>query len=185
MVCAGDGNRSAPSPGARSAPFVPLFTSKAESASQQVLSNMYARRCAAGQVRRRCHARSIPAWRHGAVTPQRLVSCSTVIERPIAGNGAEQSGAPVDTPQKNALARLTADWLLGNLRAPRPAPVDRNLTCVIPDCSGMSFVLLPSIETCDGVCFRHYQTILKASGAHKPGGVGKFSRYERTAPGRV
>ena len=89
------------------------------------------------------------------------------------------------TPQKNTLARLTADWLLGNLRAPRPAPVDTKLTCVVPECSAMSFVVLPSVEASDSVCFRHYETILKASGAHRPGGVGKFSRYERTPPGRV
>ncbi len=91
----------------------------------------------------------------------------------------------MDTRQKDALARMTADWLLGNLRAPRPAPVDRKLTCAVPDCTGMSFVLLPCIETSESVCFRHYQIILKASGAQRPGGMGKFSRYERKAPERV
>ena len=91
----------------------------------------------------------------------------------------------METREKDALARLTADWLLGNLRAPRPAPVDRKLTCVVPDCSGMSFVLLPGVEASDSVCFRHYQTILKASGAHRPGGVGKFSRYERRSARRL
>lgn len=88
----------------------------------------------------------------------------------------------MDMRQKNALARLTANWLQGNLRAPRPAPADRKLTCVVPDCAGMSFVALPGVGTSDVVCFRHYQSILRASGAQRPGGVGKFSRYERTSP---
>ena len=84
----------------------------------------------------------------------------------------------MDSRQADAIARLTADWLLGNLKAPRPAPVATKLTCA------MSFVVLPGAKTSDGVCFRHYQAILQAAGAHRPAGSGNAPWNERTSRAR-
>jgi hypothetical protein len=67
--------------------------------------------------------------------------------------------------ETETITTITEAWVRSNLRTPRPAPVHTQLTCQVPECTGMSFVVIPG-DRAGNVCFRHYQVILEAADSH-------------------